>query len=114
MVLMDGHCSCKVLMQQGVPQGGVSSLTLYLLFINDLVPEIPKGNHATLYADDLVFCCSEEYGTMAINRMQLALDKSSLEQTTGVYLNSEKITTLFSLSAKAQARKLLMGDVTKI
>ena len=53
-VMVDGHCGQKVLLRQGVPQGGVLSPTLFMHFINDLVPELPKGIHAGLYADDMV------------------------------------------------------------
>nr|KAG5710141.1 hypothetical protein BaRGS_006660 [Batillaria attramentaria] len=73
-VLVDGYCGRTVLLRQGVPQGGVLSPTLFILFINDLVSELPKGVQAALYADDLVLWCSEEYATTATYRMQLALD----------------------------------------
>jgi len=43
--------------------------------MNDLVPEPPKGVHRTLYADDLVLWCTEEYATTENYRMQIALDK---------------------------------------
>ena len=64
----------KVLLRQGVPQGGVMSPTLFILFANDLVQELPKGVKAALYTDDLVLWCNEEYATTARYRMQLALD----------------------------------------
>lgn len=51
-----------------------SSLTnLYVLFINDLVPELQIP--AALYLDDLVLWCQEEYEMMAMCRMYLVLDK---------------------------------------
>ena len=53
-VCVDGKTSRKVLLRQGVPQGGVLSPTLFILFINDLMVELPKGVYAALYADDLV------------------------------------------------------------
>ena len=73
-VIVYGHSGQKVLLRQGVPQGGVLSTALFIHFINDLVPELPKGIHAVLYADDLVLWCTEEYATAATYRMQLALD----------------------------------------
>ena len=73
-VSVDGHCGRKVLLRQGVPQGGVLSPSLFILFINDIVAELPKGVHAALYADDLVLWCSEEYATTATYRMQIALE----------------------------------------
>ena len=43
--------------------------------MNDLIPELPKGVHTTLYADDLVLWCTEEYATTATYRMPIDLDK---------------------------------------
>jgi hypothetical protein len=45
-------CGRKVLLKQGVPQGGVLPLTLFILYMNDIIPELPKGVHTAIYADD--------------------------------------------------------------
>ena len=50
--MVNGHKGCKVLLRQGVPQGGVLSPSLFILFINDVAKEMPKGIRAALYADD--------------------------------------------------------------
>jgi len=111
-VLVDGQCGRKVLLRHGVPQGGVLSPTLFVLFINDLVQELPRGVQAALYADDLVMWCSEEYATTATHRIQLALDKvAGWADSWCITINREKTTaTLFSLSTKTQAGRLKMGD----
>jgi hypothetical protein len=72
-VIVDGKHSRKILLKQGVPQG-VLPPTLFILCMNALVPELPNGVQAALYADDLVLWCSEEYATTAKYRIQTALD----------------------------------------
>ena len=51
-VSIDQLSSRKILLRQGVPQSGVLPATLFLVFINDLVSELPRGVKAALYADD--------------------------------------------------------------
>lgn len=111
-VQVDGRCGQKVLLRQGVPQGGVLSPTLFILYINDLLEELPKGIHAALYADDLVLWATEEYATTATYRMQLALDKlTAWAQDWCITINREKSSaTLFTLSTKQQPGRLKMGD----
>nr|KAG5689418.1 hypothetical protein BaRGS_017936 [Batillaria attramentaria] len=111
-VLVNGQCGRKVLLRQGVPQGGVLSPTLFILFMNDLVPELPRGIHAALYADDLVLWCTEEHTTTARYRMQLALDKlTAWTNTWGVTINKEKSSaTLYTLSTKTSAGNLNLED----
>ena len=110
--MVDGQHSKKVLMRHGVTQGGVLSPTLFIIFINDLVTQLPKGIHAALYADDLVLWCSEEYATTATYRMQLALDTvTSWTRDWCMTINKDKsAATLFSLSTKQEAGHLKIDD----
>ncbi|CAG2193511.1 unnamed protein product [Mytilus edulis] len=101
-VLVDGQCGQKVLLKQGVPQGGVLPPTLFILSMNDRVPELPKGVQSALYADDLVLLCSKEYASTAKYRIQTALDMIvTWAKQWCVTINREKTTgTLFTLSPK--------------
>jgi hypothetical protein len=104
----------KFFLEQRVLQGGVLPLTLFILYLNDLIPELPKDVHTTIYADDLVLWCTEEYAATANYRMQIALDKVVTwgeQWCVTITLNREKTTgTLFTLSPKIQPGKLTLDD----
>ena len=110
-VTVDGKLSKKFLLQHGVPQGGVISPTLFLIFIDDLIKKLPKGIKAALYADDLVMWCAEEYATTATYRMQEAVNVlAAWAKRWNVSINKDKSsTTLFTLT-KQQAGKIKLGD----
>jgi hypothetical protein len=98
-VLIEGRCGRKVLLRYAVPQGVVLPPALFIHYLNDLAPKLPKGVHAARYADDLVLWCSEEYATTATYRMQKALNKSQNGKTTGASPSTKKSHQLhFSLS----------------
>ena len=110
-VTVDGKLSRKFLLQHGVPQGGVISPTLFLIFIDDLIKKLPKGIKAALYADDLVMWCAEEYATTATYRMQEAVNVlAAWAKRWNVSINKDKSsTTLFTLT-KQQPGKIKLGD----
>lgn len=101
-VHVNGQYSRKKTLKNGVPQGGVLSPTLFLIFINDIVKDLPRSVHGAIYADDLALWCSEEHITTANYRMQEAL--KVLEDWTKKWLVNINITkttyTIFSLSPK--------------
>ena len=112
-VLVDGQQGKKFLLHQGVPQGGVLSPTLFILFINDIVKDLPRGVKAALYADDLVLWCTEEEAGTAAFRMQLALDQvNKWTKQWCVTINKDKSsTTLFTLSPKKDHRPLTLDGI---
>ena len=97
---MDGKQSRKFILRHGVPQGGVISPTLFLIFIDDLVSKLPKGVKIALYADDLVMWCSQESAGTARYRMQQAADVlTAWTEEWNVSINKEKSsTTLFTIT----------------
>ena len=84
---------------------------IFLLFTNDLVSDLPKGVKASLYADDLVIWCKEDYATTATYRMQLAADKLNIwTEKWCVAVNKDKFsTTLFTLSPKQKTGTIALG-----
>lgn len=61
-------------MENGVPQGSVLSVTLFLVAINDIVSGINHPVKASLYADDLVLYSSAEHITTAQEHLQQSVD----------------------------------------
>ena len=113
-VHVNGTYSRKKTLKEGVPQGGVLSPTLFLVFINDIVGDMPRKVQGAIYADDLVLWCSEEHLSTANYRMQQALN--TLEGWTNRWLekiNSRKTTyTIFSLSTNEQKATLHINGQT--
>ena len=113
-VHINGVYSRKKILKEGVPQGGVLSPTLFLIYINDIVKDLPKHVHGAIYADDLVIWSTEEHLTTANYRLREAL--KVLEEWTRKWLltiNAEKTTyTIFSLSTRNQTANLRINNQT--
>lgn len=103
-VHVNGSYSRKRILKHGVPQGGVLSPTLFLVFINDIVKELPRNVYGAIYADDMAIWCTEEYISTARYRIQEALTKiESWTKKWLIKINETKTThTIFSLSTKNQ------------
>ena len=108
---VQGQTSKMMLLEQGVPQGGVLSPTLFLAYINDITENFPARVHTSSFADDLAIWTSEEYISTANSRIQQAL--LALEDWSKSWLvkiSEEKTTcTVFSLSNKTQQPKLVLN-----
>ena len=111
---VNGAHSRQKTLREGVPQGGVLSPTLFLIYVNDIIAELPRKIHSALYADDMALWCSEEYITTDNYRMQQALEVlESWTKKWSVKVNSTKTTyTVFSLSPKEQKVTLRLGNQT--
>ena len=57
-----------------VPQGGVLSPTLFLVFINDIARNMPREVLGAIYVDNLVLWCSEEHFSTANYRLKQSLN----------------------------------------
>ena len=113
-VKLDGHLSKSVKMREGVPQGGVSSLTLFLLYINNITTVLPRHVSNTLHADDLAVRSASEYTTSSAYRIQETVNK--VEQWTndwGLQISEVKTqATVFSLSTSKEKVAIKLGDKT--
>ena len=111
-VKLDSILSKKVCLCEGVPQGGVLSPTLFLVYINDILTTIPKRASNTLHADNLTIWNASEHTTTATYRIQEAI--SGISQWTldwGLEINTSKTnSTLFSLSTSKEQIKLRLKD----
>ena len=110
-VKLDGHLSKSVKMREGVPQGGVISPTLFLLYINNITTVLPRHVSNTLHADDLAVWSASEYTSFAY-RIQEAVNK--VEQWTndwGLQISEVKTqATVFSLSTSKEKVAIKLGD----
>ncbi|GFR88206.1 RNA-directed DNA polymerase from mobile element jockey [Elysia marginata] len=103
--------SRQAIFKDGVPQGGVLSPTLYLVFMNS-IQNIIKHVKAALYADDLaLICCEDSCGTAQV-RLQECL--TLLEQWTddwAMTVNAAETTySIFSLSTKIPNLRLRINN----
>ena len=103
-VLIDNNRSKTILLRQGVPQRGALSPTLFIVFMNDLVKQLPTFVKSVMYADDLVMWSTDEYAATAQIQLQAAVNiLSNLENEWCVNVNQSNIfTTLFTLSTKVK------------
>ena len=111
-VEVQGIKSRQATIRQGVPQGGVLSPTLFLIFVNDIKNILCREVNMSMYADDLALLSSEKNIRVARERLQITLNQ--LEEWTKTWymnINASKTTyTIFSLSPKKETINLKVGD----
>ena len=112
-VKLNANLSHPVTIREGVPQGGVISPTLFVVFINDITKGLTKYISRALHADDFALWSSEDSTNTAKTRMQDALNNTSKwAQDWCVEINALKTTaTLFSLSNKSEQFNLSVNNI---
>ena len=99
---------------RGVPQVGVISPTLFLLYINNITTVLPRHVSNTPHADDLAVWRASEYTTSSAYRIQETVNK--VEQWThdwGLQISEVKTqATVFSLSSSKEKVAIKFGDKT--
>ena len=113
-VKLDGYMSESVKMREGVPQGGVISPTLFLLYINNITTILPRHVSNTLHADDLAVWSAADHTTFATYRIQEAVTR--IQQWTdewGLQISNIKTqATIFTLATLKEKITLKLGDRT--
>lgn len=81
--------------ENGIPQGSVLSVTLFLLSINDILKVLGKKCEAKLYADDLYICVSGKNMYTLQRKLQTSINE--IEKwclNTGFTISEEKTTCM--------------------
>ena len=111
---LDGILRKKVYLHEGVPEGGVLSPTLFLVYSSDILTSITKRVSNTLHEDDLAIWNASEHTTIAAYRIQEAINginKWTLDRD--LEINTGKTnSTLFSVSTSKEQIKLRRKDQT--
>ena len=103
---VDGTTSSKKPLEEGLPQGSALSCTLFLIFINDLPPQIKISK--ALFADDLVIWTTEKYPILARAKLKRALGTiTAYCNFWKIKINKQKsIYSIFSRSPKVAGTEL--------
>ena len=111
-VKLDGTISRQVKLREGVPQGGVVSPTLFLVYINDITTTVPRHVSNTLHADDFAVWCAEEHTTTAVHHIQNTINEvCSWTESWALQLNTTKtVSTLFTLSTTKEKVSLRLNN----
>lgn len=90
-VVANGHYSTQKIQSNGVPQGEVISVTLFLVAINNLISSLPPGTKTCLFADDLVvYINGKNLRTLQIQIQNAIKNLEDYSNTTGFCFSSEK------------------------
>lgn len=112
-----GNLSKTTKQENGVPQGSVLSVSLFLLVMNSVFTVVPKNVHVLLYADDIVIITTGKRVGFLRRRLQKAVH--SIEQwaiNIGFDLSPTKSTTMHCCKMKRHRRwhldggNIILGD----
>lgn len=94
-VKANGTLSSETLMENGLCQGSVISVTLFLIAIDTICSNLPPGIQVLLFADDVALISSDGNLKKLAKRLQAALKAIETWQTlTGFKISTEKCATV--------------------
>jgi ribonuclease HI/uncharacterized protein YaaR (DUF327 family) len=111
-VKLNNSFSQTIKIREGVPQGGVISPTLFVVFINDITNNLTRHVARALHADDFAMWNAAESTQTAVVRMQDALNNTAKwAKDWCVTINTLKtVATCFSLSNTKEKIKLTVNN----
>ncbi|XP_062534266.1 uncharacterized protein LOC134203408 [Armigeres subalbatus] len=110
-VSIGGHMSQEYLLENGVPQGSVLSVTLFLVAMQPIFRVLPAGVEILLYADDILLVARGAKGEGLHRRLQTAVkavDKWA-KSIIGAKLPRGNRTTLLQVGSALVTAKLMYG-----
>ena len=103
-VLINGTLSSNVRMKQGLPQGSVLSPILFIIFINDIVKDLPDDVIASLFADDAAVYAQDSDLAKAEEKLQAAVTVvEQWSKANKLDLNTKKSCTFFFSNSSNEA-----------
>lgn len=115
-VTVGPHISEKKILENGIPQGSVLSVTLFIITINKVFSCIQSPVKSIMYADDLVIFVSSKNIKEIQEKLQCTLDKlSKWCEITGFKFSKEKTNAMiFTRKRKLVQNPVLLLNATLI
>ncbi|XP_055633404.1 uncharacterized protein LOC129773783 [Toxorhynchites rutilus septentrionalis] len=106
-VLLGGVTSTSKLQENGVPQGSVLSVALFLIAMQSLFDAIPQNIDALLYADDILLISKNSFPVLARRRLQEGISSvNNWANSVGFRISAEKSQVLHCCNNKRHRKKL--------
>ncbi|XP_055603941.1 uncharacterized protein LOC129752175 [Uranotaenia lowii] len=100
-VVVGGTKSSRRCLENGVPQGSVLSVTLFLVAMQSIFDHVPEGIEILLYADDILVISTGPFASSVRKRLQKAIDIiNSWAHNIGFQVSAEKSQLMHSCYRK--------------
>ena len=113
-VRVGGRMSHSERTELGIPQGGVLSVTLFLVAINDILKELGNGVDGSLFADDLAIYTTTRNLRVATRALQTTTNKLEIWAVErGLKFSTSKTTTMVFRKRKKREEEpmeILLGN----
>ncbi|GBM14741.1 RNA-directed DNA polymerase from mobile element jockey, partial [Araneus ventricosus] len=94
-VKVESELSDFFIQEEGVPQGSVLSVTLFMLKINNILKQLPTSVKSFLYVDDLNISCTGMHMNFIQRQIQIAINSiTQWSNTNGFTISTSKTTAV--------------------